>query len=872
MVWEQIDEQKLSPMMQHYVSIKKQHPDCLILYRLGDFYEMFFDDAIVGSRILELALTGRDCGLEERAPMCGVPHHVIDSYAAKLVAKGYKVAIVEQMEDPKEAVGLVKRAITRIITPGTLTDGENLNQKKNNYLVAVYSSTYRTGLCYCDLSTGELEAMEFDRGRGPQNLLDRLEAIHPSELLWLSPERIPDELSQFGVFVTRLEPEEGELKAFEDTVDRYLGPRERRKLQSHFQALLATAYLLDYVYAYQEEPLVHINRLQWVDEYRYMQLNASTRENLELSYNLLDHSAKDSLLAVMDRAQTAMGSRLIAQWLSHPLMDREEINHRLDMTEYFYLHLPERMKVRESLGKVYDLERLLSKFAYGRGNARDLLSFSFSLRPLPELIQKLKATKDPVVTAFVDRLDPLTDLASLIQAAIVEDPPIVITEGGMIREGYSKELDRVRAGSSRAQRELVRYEEAERDRTGIKNLRVVFRKNVGYFIEITKSNLDKVPRDYRRKQTLKNAERFSTDKLEQEAARITGDSQRIEQMEYELFQDIRNQLAKNAGRIQETAKELAYLDALVCFGQNASDFQYVRPCFIERDPIEIIQGRHPVVEGRMSSPFIDNDLHIGEENNRIQIITGPNMAGKSTYMRQNALIIIMAQMGSFVPCKSCKLPLIDKIFTRIGATDHLSRGESTFMVEMKEMAEILDEASENSFLILDEVGRGTSTDDGLSIAYALLEYLAKRVKAKTLFATHYHELTSLENKWPSIANRKVDIQEKDGKLLFLHKVVEGKADKSYGIEVARLSGLPKEVLDRAQFLLDHLSKETKTPALDRLPDQAEPQPNFQDFQRDRILRELSELEINRLSPMEALLRLNEFQTEAQKWREEENDH
>lgn len=861
MVWPQIPREKLSPMMQHYVATKEAYPDALILYRLGDFYEVFFDDAILAAKVLEIALTGKYCGLEERAPMCGVPYHAVEAYAAKLVETGHKVVIVEQMEDPKEAVGLVKRAVTRVLTPGTITDGDQLEGKKNNFLLCLYFYQASLALCYVDLSTGEMKISEAAPGEKPlQAAINWLATIQPSEVLLLEDDqnqalcgKLKNQFAAQGIYFSQMRIDSALSVQATLLIDRYLGKGYRKKLEGHYLAAVSLAALLSYIYRFQEDQLAHLTQLDYIESGQYMHLTASCREHLELDRNLYDRGRSASLFACLDLTRTAMGGRLLHQWLEMPLLSIKEIEERYDLVAAFLEDLPLRMTLRERLGQIYDLERLLGKFAYQRGNARDLLSLSYSLSALLPIKKALLASSIALVQKEGQMLDPLAELRDLIDRAIVEEPPVLITEGGLIQKGFSTELDDLCYGSDRAKEALLLYEQEERKRTGISNLKIVFRKNAGYFIEVTKSNYDKVPEDYHRKQTMKNAERYTTDYLEAQAGKITGDEQAIRAKEYEIFQCLREEVAKAALRIQETAKRLARLDVLLSFAQSADEHDYIRPSFNQEGRIEIEAGRHPVIEQVLEGSFIANDLFIGSKENRIQIITGPNMAGKSTYMRQNALILIMAQMGSFVPAKRASLPLTDKILTRIGAKDHLAMGESTFMVEMKEMAEILREASPHSFLVLDEVGRGTSTNDGLAIACAILEYLDRHDQPKTLFATHYHELTALAQADNSLTNRKVDIREEGGALIFLRKVVEGLTDRSYGIEVAKLSGLPQEILDRAAYLLAHMDAQNEN----LLPDEkaVEEADAFSDYRKEAFLTQIAQIDINQVTPMEALQQL-----------------
>lgn len=871
MTWKDINLEDLSPMMAHYLSIKHQYPDCLIMYRLGDFYELFFDDAKLGSKVLELALTGRECGLDERAPMCGVPHQSIDAYASKLVEAGYKVAIVDQMEDASQAEGLVKRSVTQVITPGTMTDTESLEKSDNNFLLALYFYGDSCGVACADISTGEFYAGRLDEGSPGQQLDNLLELFQPSEVLLVGGKdnsQVLDEVRQRlegeKAFFSSVDASTGNLPDLEGRLASYLPGRLPKPMRGDLVVYLACLGLLDYVYAFREEPLDHINQVKWLDLEDRMGMNRTSRENLELVYNLADRTKKGSLLNVLDRTQTAMGSRMMKQWLEMPLLDPEAINQRLDAVGYFKDHLALRKKIREDLTKIYDLERLLGKISFGRGNGRDLKSLAFSLAPIPGIKKSLGEESFPPIQNLNDNLDALEDLTQLIEEAIVDDPPILLTEGGLIKDGFSQDLDELKSDGKRASKELLEYEEALREETGIKKLRIIYRKNTGYFIEVTNSFLDQVPSSFIRRQTLKNAERFTTEKLQALAGRLTGNESQIFQLEYDLFQKVRQYVSDQTLRLQQTAKTIARLDVLTSLADLASDNNYCRPVFHEGDWISIKDGRHPVVELFEKNNFIPNDLEIGSKDNRIQVITGPNMAGKSTYMRQNALILIMAQMGSFVPASSCELPITDQIFTRIGASDRLSRGESTFMVEMKEMADILAYATKRSFLVLDEVGRGTGTNDGLAIAESIISYLAREVKAKTLFATHFHELTRLEDPKKGIRNRKVDILEEGGELVFLRKVVEGKADKSYGIEVAKMSGLPESVLLQAMATLEALDREEKTQGVDRRKNQPLEQASFASLEKDALIQSLADLDVNQLSPLDALNKLSKLVEEAKR--------
>lgn len=852
-----VNIEQLSPMMQHYASIKKEYPDCLIMYRLGDFYELFFEDAVLASNALELALTARECGLEDKAPMAGIPHFALDNYASKLVEQGFKLAIVEQVEDPALAKGLVKRRVTRIITPGTLTDMDSLNQKENNFLCALYFDKQSVGLALADISTGQIKALQKNNLEDQEAFIyDWVTKIKPSEVLLLGDEQI-DLLEKLNVFTSVVKDFSLYISDLNRKIDQLLSKKKTIKLKKHPLAMIALVGLFDYIYQFQEEKLEHFNHFEWIEEDHYLHISPASRMNLELERNLQDFTKKNSLLSCLDQTKTAMGSRLLQEWLEFPLLEKKKIEERLDLVEIFHNDLLLLTKLRESLAHVYDLERLVGKFAYQKGNARDLLSLSYSLSRLPYFKNLLKKTNLQPLIALEKNIDACEDLCQLIDRALVDDPPLSLKEGGLIRKGFSQELDNLKGDSEKAREELISYESEERERTQIKNYRIIYRKNAGYFIEITNSNLDKVPNDYQRKQTLKNAERFVTEKLQHLEARILGDESKIFDMEYRIFQDLREKIMQEALRIQNTANLLAYLDCLLSFAKVAGDYNYVRPLFTMEDKIHILAGRHPIVERNVKETFIANDLEIGNKDNRIHIITGPNMAGKSTYMRQNALIMIMAQMGSFVPCEKCILPITDQIFTRIGASDNLARGESTFMVEMKEMADILKHASKNSFLLLDEVGRGTSTSDGLSIAYAIIEYLSDRLQAKTLFATHYHELTILEDEKDNIQNKKMAIARQDDELIFLRKILPGKADQSYGIEVAKLSGLPEQVLSRAYYLLENLD-DFNNKEEERLPRQKD----FHDYQKENFIHQLAHMDINQLTPVDSLITLSKIIEEA----------
>lgn len=854
---------KLTPMMQQYVNIKKEYPDSILMYRLGDFYEMFFEDAKIAARELELALTARDCGLEERAPMCGIPHHSAEPRMTALVEKGYKVVVVDQMEDPKYAKGLVKRAVTRIITPGTLTDVDSLDGRTNNYLMSIFEYKDVYAFALLDLSTGDFKVGKVEHERDNLRvMINWIARLEPSEVLYCGEKKplLEDFLESKNIFITLWESEE-------TTSERRDFIKEKmatgiQTLQEDIYLLNASSNLFSYIYRFREENLTHIKAPEVLETEEYLKIDVNTRENLELHENLQDRTRKNSLLWAIDRTKTSMGARKLNSWLELPLVDVSKIRHRQDYIEGLYDDLVLRTELEELLSNVYDIERLLSKISYRRANGKDLIALKLSISNLPGIRDAL-ANSQELFQEFAKHLDTLEDLYQLIDASIVEDPPVLITEGELIKKGFDEKLDSMRESKILGRKKLIEYEASEREKTQIKNLRVDFNKNTGYYIEITKSNLDKVPDHYIRRQTLKNSERYMTPELDEIASMILGGEEQIKEKEYEIFQDIRSKIESQTLRIQKTVDMISDLDVYCSAAKIAMEYDYVRPVFWEDPQIVIREGRHPVVERKTEEPFIPNDLTIGAKDDLIHIITGPNMAGKSTYMRQVALILILAHMGFFVPAKSCELPVLDAIYTRIGASDNLAKGDSTFMVEMKEMSYIISNATEHSFIVLDEVGRGTSTEDGLSIALAIVEYLSEHIQAKTLFATHYHELTQLADRLDNVQNRKVEIEEKDGELIFLRKIHPGRAHRSYGIEVAQLSGLPKTIIERAFFLLGKIDNKTKEVMESEAKEVR--QENFDDFQKTRFLQEIANLDLNRMNPMEAFQALYRFHEEAKKW-------
>lgn len=847
---------KLTPMLKHYVDVKNDFKDAILLYRVGDFYETFFDDAIITSKALSLTLTGKECGHEKKAPMCGVPHHVIDNYAFKLVKQGYKVALCDQVEDPKEAKGLVKRAITRVITPGTITDMESLDNRKNNYLLSIFQNEYGLAISYCDISTGKLVSFEI-KGLSSsigKKAIDQIEKINPSEIL-INSDFNDESLRRYfldeEIFVNYIQnPKDYMNRA--DLIRDHLGDDNLKKIKNMRLSILSLANLLDYIYKYHKDNLVHINNIDILEINDYMELEASTSKNLELSKNLNNNTKENSLLSIIDKADTVMGSRMISEYLERPLIDKGKIERRLDIVEVLFNDRILANNISNLLSDVYDLERLIAKISYRRANGRDFISLKNSIANIPQLKEMLISYEDTNISNIGENIPEVSDIFNLIDKAILEDPPIAISEGGIIKESFNDELDKLKESSANAQNSLIKYENEEKEKTGIKNYKIIFNKNNGYSIEITKSNLDKVPASYVRKQTLKNQERYTTEKLEEISSLILGGNDKINDLEYKIFQDIREKVLKNTIKLQALAKILATIDTLNTFAKISLENSYVRPKIREDNIIKIKDGRHPVIERNLKeNEFIPNDTDIGEDDNLIQIITGPNMAGKSTYMRQMAIIIILAQMGCFVPATFAEISICDQVFTRIGASDNISKGESTFMLEMNEVSNILKNATEHSFVILDEVGRGTSSDDGLSIAMAIVEYLSKNKRVKTVFATHFHELTVLENELANVKNLKIEILEENNNLVFLRKISEGKSDRSYGIEVAKLSGLPDEIIDNAKVIMDKLSTDDFYD-LDKKKEISTSMEEISKQKLEEVKKEASNIDINNLTPMEAI--------------------
>ena len=801
----------LTPMMQQYVKTKEQYKDCILFYRLGDFYEMFFDDALTASRELEITLTGKDCGQEERAPMCGIPYHAVDGYLNKLVSKGYKVAICEQMEDPKTAKGLVKREVIRIVTPGTNLSMQALDETKNNYLMCIIYMDDGFGVSIADVSTGDYYVTEVDSDK---KLMDEITKFSPAEIIHndsfcMSGVDLTDIKERMNIAVSALDSWYIDEEQCQERLKRHfkVSMLDGLGLKDYPVGIIAAGALLQYLYETQKNSLVHLTHITPYNSSKYMIIDSSTRRNLELLETLRENQKRGSLLWVLDKTKTAMGARLLRTWIEQPYIDKERIERRLDAIEEINGELINRDEIREYLNPVYDLERLISKISCKTANPRDLIAFKSSLAMIPHIKYLMENYKSAELLDIYEKMDGLEDLCQLIEGAINDDPPIALKDGGIIKDGFNEDIDKYRQAKTEGKQWLSQLETRERENTGIKNLRVKFNKVFGYYLEVTNSYKDMVPESWMRKQTLTNAERYITPELKELEDMILGAEDKLFALEYDLFAMIRDQIAAEVSRIQTTAKALARMDVLASLSLVSERSHYVRPKINTKGVIDIKGGRHPVVE-KMSGGqmFIENDTYLDNHTQRISIITGPNMAGKSTYMRQSALIVLMAQMGCFVPADSANIGIVDRIFTRVGASDDLASGQSTFMVEMTEVANILRNATKDSLLILDEIGRGTSTFDGLSIAWAVVEHISnpKLLGAKTLFATHYHELTELEGKLSNVTNYCIAVKEQGDDIIFLRKIVRGGADKSYGIQVAKLAGVPDSVIARAKELVEEL--------------------------------------------------------------------
>ncbi len=887
-----MDLSQLSPMMRHYMETKKEYPDCILFYRLGDFYEMFFDDALTASKVLEITLTGKECGLPERAPMCGVPYHAVDSYLYRLVQNGYKVAIAEQMEDPKLAKGLVKREVIRVVTPGTITSAQALDETKNNYLMGIVYMDGKYGVSTADITTGEFLVTEVDSGR---ELFDEINKFSPSEIIcnnafYMSGVDIDELKNRYNVAVSALD-------------SHFFGDESCRKiLREHFKVgslsglglddystgVIAAGAVMAYMYETQKSTLEHITSITPYSTGQFMIIDTSTRRNLELVETMREKQKRGTLLWVLDKTKTAMGARLLRTWIEQPLIHKEEIIRRQDVVEELNMSYISREELCEYLNPIYDLERLIGRISYKTANPRDLIAFKTSLEMLPHIKRLLGEFRSAVFKELEADLDPLEDLYSLIERAIEDDPPITVRDGGMIKEGFSEEADRLRQAKTEGKDWLAQLESREKEKTGIKNLKIKFNKVFGYYFEVTNSFKSLVPDYFIRKQTLTNAERYTTDELKELEDIIMGAEEKLVSLEYDLFCQVRDEIASQVVRIQKTAKAIAGIDVFCSLSAVASRHNYVKPAINEKGVIQIKNGRHPVVEQMMRDDlFVANDTFLDNGKNRLSVITGPNMAGKSTYMRQVALIVLMAQLGSFVPAQEADIGICDRIFTRVGASDDLASGQSTFMVEMTEVANILRNATKHSLLVLDEIGRGTSTFDGLSIAWAVIEHISntKLLGAKTLFATHYHELTELEGTIAGVKNYCIAVKEQGDDIVFLRKIVRGGADKSYGIQVAKLAGVPDSVIARAKEIAEELSdnditsraKEIAQAGATVTQHKAVPKPDEVDMQQlsffdtvkdDDIVRELEGLELSTMTPIDALNTLYRLQTKLKnRWKE-----
>ncbi len=874
----------LTPMMKMYLETKKQHDDCIIFYRLGDFYEMFFDDATTASKEMEITLTGKSCGLEERAPMCGVPYHAVDSYINRLVTKGYKVCIVEQTEDPAQAKGLVKREVVRIVTPGTNLNTAAMDEGKNNYIMSIAYIGAKFGISIADVTTGDYYVTEVTTER---NVVDEINKFMPSEIICnhsflMSGMDIDDLKDRLSISVFELEEWYFDEEICSDVLKEHFGMVDLAGLGISNMSLgiIASGSLLKYLYETQKNSLSHMTKLIPYSTSTFMILDTSTRRNLELCETLREKQKKGSLLWVLDKTKTAMGARTLRNYIEQPLISKEEIINRQKVIEELNKSMITRDELREYLAPIYDLERLLSKISYRSANPRDLIAFKTSLSMLPHIKNIIMDFKSPLFKDIYNRLDVLEDITTLISESIMDDPPINIKEGGIIRTGYNEEIDRLRNAKTEGKTWLAEMEASEKESTGIKNLKIKYNKVFGYYIEVSNSFKDQVPDYYVRKQTLTNAERYTTDKLKELEDVIMGAEDKLFSLEYNIFTAIRDEIFNQINRIQQTAKAVAQIDVFASLAFVADRNHYVKPKINEKGVIDIKDGRHPVVEKMMpDNTFIANNTFLDMNNNRLAIITGPNMAGKSTYMRQTALIVLMAQIGSFVPAKYANISICDKIFTRVGASDDLASGQSTFMVEMTEVANILRNATANSLLILDEIGRGTSTFDGLSIAWAVVEHICdkKLLGAKTLFATHYHELTELEGTLPGVNNYCISVKEQGDDIVFLRKIVAGGADKSYGIQVAKLAGVPESVLNRAKELVNELSNADINVKAKEIAANLQPGNNvlptinddleahqmtlFDTVREDDIIKELQEIDLGTMTPIDGLNYLYKLQNQ-----------
>ena len=874
----------MSPMMVHYLETKKQYPDCILFYRLGDFYEMFFEDALTVSKELEITLTGKECGLEERAPMCGIPYHALENYLYRLVQKGYKVAIAEQMEDSKLAKGLVKREVIRVVTPGTITSAQALDETKNNYLMGIVYIDERFGIAVSDISTGDFLVTEVETER---ELADEINKFSPSEIIcndafFVSGVDTEEVKNRYQTVIAALDShffsDEGCRRILKEHFK--VGSLDGLGLQDYDTGVIAAGAVMEYMYETQKSTLSHITTIVPYSTGQFMIIDTSTRRNLELLETMREKQKRGTLLWVLDKTKTAMGARLLRTYIEQPLIHKDDIIARQNAIEELNMNYISREEICEYLNPIYDLERLIGRISYKTANPRDLISFRNSLEMLPYIKDLMGEFTTPLLKELWEELDALEDVHDLVSRAIVEDPPISLRDGGIIKDGYHEETDKLRHAKTEGKTWLAELESRERDKTGIKNLKVKYNKVFGYYFEVTNSFKGMVPDYFVRKQTLANAERYTTDELKELEDMILGAEDKLYTLEYGLFCEVRDAIAAEVLRIQQTARAIAGIDVMTSLSVVATKNNYVKPRINEKGVIDIKNGRHPVVEKMMRDDlFVANDTYLDNTKNRLSIITGPNMAGKSTYMRQTALIVLMAQLGSFVPADDANIGICDRIFTRVGASDDLASGQSTFMVEMTEVANILRNATKNSLIVLDEIGRGTSTFDGLSIAWAVVEHISnpKLLGAKTLFATHYHELTELEGTINGVNNYCIAVKEQGDDIVFLRKIVKGGADKSYGVQVAKLAGVPDSVIVRAKELLVELSDADITARAKEIAEAGAgaskhasiPRPDEVDLQQmslfdtvkdDDIVRELGELELGNMTPIDALNTLYRLQT------------
>lgn len=849
--------QQLTPMMQQYVELKEKYRDCLLMYRLGDFYELFFEDALVASRELEIVLTGRDCGLEQRAPMCGVPHHALQGYVDKLIKKGYKVAICEQLTDPALSKGLVERDVIRVVTPGTVTENGSLSETDNNYILSLHKQDERIGISYCDVSTGAFYAAECAADETLAGLLSEISRIQPSEII-CSADDAPI-MAKMAPWIKEQNIYISEYPSFAFERDIALG-----SLRDHFRiagvsgfgidengpAVCAAGALIDYLKETQKNALSHINTIRLNSQIEYMALDMFTRSNLELTKTLREGKVRGSLFGVLDHTKTSMGARLLKRSIGEPLQNVHEIDERLDAVQEIASDPPMMDRIALSLDGVFDLERLITRIAYATLDARNGIAIKKSLAKLPELKNAVNGCASSLISRLRNGLDCMEDVHALLDSAIDENAPAGITDGGFIKEGYNAQIDELKAASRQGMEWIASLEASERAATGIKNLKIGYNKVFGYYIEVTKSYLELVPYRYIRKQTLANCERFVTPELKEMEEKLLGAEEKCIALEHDCFVAIRGTLTENIERFQNAARIVAMLDMLHSFAAAAFEHRYVRPVMTQNGSLKIAGGRHPVVETFVKQSFVKNDTLITDDE-RIMILTGPNMAGKSTYMRQVALIVLMAHMGCFVPADSATICIVDKIFTRVGASDNLASGQSTFMVEMNEVANILHNATSRSLLILDEIGRGTSTLDGLSIAWSVVEYISHHIQAKTLFATHFHELSELEGVVPGVSNYSVTVKEMEDTVIFLHKIVRGGTDRSFGIEVAKLAGVPSGVTNRAKEIMRALTEND-----DSILGKRSREKNT--LERDELMQMLSEINLDNITPLDSLKLLSEI--------------